>query len=208
MCSSDLYNFPQGRVTDHRINLTLYKLADVMGGDLSELLQALQTEHQAEELAARVGCAPSHLSLIETGKREPRVSLLQDLADQLGVPVADLVSTHAPSERDALEVALERFQESPTYRETGLPIVRPGKTMPTAVLQALQRIALRPVIDRHDHGAARLRPQGQRVGAALGGLGHPAHVAVQPLANELGQVALGLGRGARRREAHGIEAKG
>ncbi|MEN9705387.1 MAG: peptide chain release factor 1 [Pseudomonadota bacterium] len=49
------YNFPQGRVTDHRINLTLYKLADVMGGDLSELLQALQTEHQAEELAAQVG---------------------------------------------------------------------------------------------------------------------------------------------------------
>jgi peptide chain release factor 1 len=49
------YNFPQGRVTDHRINLTLYKLADVMDGNLAELLQALQTEHQAEELAAQVG---------------------------------------------------------------------------------------------------------------------------------------------------------
>jgi peptide chain release factor 1 len=48
------YNFPQGRVTDHRINLTLYKLADVMNGSLDELLQALQTEHQAEELAAQV----------------------------------------------------------------------------------------------------------------------------------------------------------
>jgi peptide chain release factor 1 len=48
------YNFPQGRVTDHRINLTLYKLDAVMNGALEELLQALQHEHQAEELAAQV----------------------------------------------------------------------------------------------------------------------------------------------------------
>src|SRR6188768_2756279 len=49
------YNFPQGRVTDHRINLTLYKLADVMNGSLDELMGALQQEFQAEELAAQVG---------------------------------------------------------------------------------------------------------------------------------------------------------
>src|SRR5277367_5645470 len=48
------YNFPQGRVTDHRINLTLYKLDDVMNGDLEELLRALNQEHQAEELAQQV----------------------------------------------------------------------------------------------------------------------------------------------------------
>lgn len=46
------YNFAQGRVTDHRINLTLYRLDEVLGGDLSELLQALATEHQADLLAA------------------------------------------------------------------------------------------------------------------------------------------------------------
>jgi len=45
------YNFPQGRVTDHRINLTLYKLDDVMKGDLDEVIRALNQEHQAEELA-------------------------------------------------------------------------------------------------------------------------------------------------------------
>src|SRR5262245_8465225 len=45
------YNFPQGRVTDHRINLTLYKLGDVMQGKLDELMDALQHEHQAEQLA-------------------------------------------------------------------------------------------------------------------------------------------------------------
>ena len=45
------YNFPQGRVTDHRINLTLYKLGDIMQGRIDELLDALQHEHQAEQLA-------------------------------------------------------------------------------------------------------------------------------------------------------------
>jgi peptide chain release factor 1 len=48
------YNFPQGRVTDHRINLTLYKLPQVMEGEaLDEIVQALTTEHQAELLAAQ-----------------------------------------------------------------------------------------------------------------------------------------------------------
>lgn len=47
------YNFPQGRVTDHRINLTLYKLPQVIAGDaLIELTDALTTEHQAAQLAA------------------------------------------------------------------------------------------------------------------------------------------------------------
>jgi peptide chain release factor 1 len=49
------YNFPQGRVTDHRINLTLYKLDDVMNGNIGELVGALNQEHQAEELADQVG---------------------------------------------------------------------------------------------------------------------------------------------------------
>jgi peptide chain release factor 1 len=48
------YNFPQGRVTDHRINLTLYKLDDVMNGNLGELIRALNQEYQAEELANQV----------------------------------------------------------------------------------------------------------------------------------------------------------
>jgi peptide chain release factor 1 len=45
------YNFPQGRVSDHRINLTLYKIASIMDGDLFELTSALSAEHQAEQLA-------------------------------------------------------------------------------------------------------------------------------------------------------------
>ena len=46
------YNFPQGRVTDHRIELTLYRLDDIVDGDLDEVVETLAREHQAEELAA------------------------------------------------------------------------------------------------------------------------------------------------------------
>lgn len=46
------YNFPQGRITDHRINLTLYKIDAIMQGDLDELIGALAAEHQAELLAS------------------------------------------------------------------------------------------------------------------------------------------------------------
>jgi len=45
------YNFPQGRVTDHRINLTLYKLADVIEGALDDVVQPLINEFQADQLA-------------------------------------------------------------------------------------------------------------------------------------------------------------
>ncbi|MAK54586.1 MAG: peptide chain release factor 1, partial [Pusillimonas sp.] len=46
------YNYPQGRVTDHRINLTLHKLPTIMQGDLDELTDALRAEQRAEMLAA------------------------------------------------------------------------------------------------------------------------------------------------------------
>ena len=46
------YNFPQGRVTDHRINLTLYKLAEIMEGAIDQVIDPLLAEYQAEQLAA------------------------------------------------------------------------------------------------------------------------------------------------------------
>ena len=49
------YNFPQGRVTDHRINLTLYKIDSIMEGEMDEVVAALAAEHQAELLAALAG---------------------------------------------------------------------------------------------------------------------------------------------------------
>ena len=46
------YNFPQGRLTEHRINLTLYKLAEIMGGDLEQVIEPLINEYQADQLAS------------------------------------------------------------------------------------------------------------------------------------------------------------
>jgi peptide chain release factor 1 len=46
------YNFPQGRVTDHRVNLTLYKLDDIMQGGLTQLIEPLNAEYQADQLAS------------------------------------------------------------------------------------------------------------------------------------------------------------
>lgn len=46
------YNYPQGRVTDHRINLTLYKIDEIMEGDLKQIIEPLISEYQAEQLAA------------------------------------------------------------------------------------------------------------------------------------------------------------
>ena len=46
------YNYPQGRITDHRINLTLYRLPEIMQGDLGELIDTLTREHQADLLQA------------------------------------------------------------------------------------------------------------------------------------------------------------
>ena len=48
------YNFPQGRVTDHRINLTLYRLEDILAGDLTEIIDPLVAEHQADQLTTTV----------------------------------------------------------------------------------------------------------------------------------------------------------
>ena len=44
------YNYPDGRVTDHRINLTLHRLTQTMAGDLAPILESLVKEHQADQL--------------------------------------------------------------------------------------------------------------------------------------------------------------
>jgi peptide chain release factor 1 len=54
------YNFPQGRLTDHRINLTLHKLGVIMEGDLDEVIGALQAARAAQQLAALESGQPTH----------------------------------------------------------------------------------------------------------------------------------------------------
>ena len=67
------------------------------------------------ELGAKVGRTPSVLSLIENGKREPRLSLVEQLAAALGVPVTELLKKQPPSRRARLEIQLEQARGFSLY---------------------------------------------------------------------------------------------
>lgn len=90
-----------------------------------------------DDLSARVGAAPSQLSLIENGKREPKLTLLQHLAGALGVGLEQLLGAEPPSRRAALEIELERAQRGPLYQSLGLPTVRVSSRLSTEVLESL-----------------------------------------------------------------------
>ena len=81
------------------------------------------------------------LSLIENGKREPRLSLVEQLAAALGVPVSELLKKQPPSRRAQLEIALEQAQRDPSYTALGLPELRVGTRVPTDVLEHLVALA-------------------------------------------------------------------
>ncbi len=89
------------------------------------------------DLGAQVGRTPSVLSLIENGKREPRLSLVEQLAAALGVPVSELLKKQPPSRRAQLEITLEQAQRDPSYAALGLPELRVGTRVPTDVLEHL-----------------------------------------------------------------------
>jgi transcriptional regulator with XRE-family HTH domain len=121
-------------------------LSSAAGGetpvDLVTLGQRLRHLRKAknmtlEEMSAAVGRAPSQLSLIENGKREPRLSVLQAIAGALGVPLQDLLRPEAPSRRAGLEIELAHFQRSTAYGSLGLPLVRGGRRLPADALESL-----------------------------------------------------------------------
>ncbi len=89
------------------------------------------------ELGERVGRAPSVLSLIENGRREPKLSLIEALAAALSVPAAELLRRQPPSRRAQLEIALEEAQQDPVYRDLGLPHLRAGARVPNDVIEHL-----------------------------------------------------------------------
>ena len=89
------------------------------------------------DVAGQVGMSASALSLIENGKREPRLTVLTSLAQVLGVQLSDLLAAAPPSRRAALEIRLERAQRSESYAALGLPSVRVGPRLPMEALEAL-----------------------------------------------------------------------
>jgi XRE family transcriptional regulator, fatty acid utilization regulator len=89
------------------------------------------------ELGQRVGRAPSVLSLLENGRREPKLSLIEALAAALSVSAAELMRNQPPSRRAQLELALADAQQDPSYAELGLPPLRVGARVPSDVLEHL-----------------------------------------------------------------------
>ncbi|MDO7881490.1 helix-turn-helix transcriptional regulator [Antiquaquibacter soli] len=90
-----------------------------------------------DQLGERVGIAGSQLSLMENGRREPRLTLLTSIAEATGVQLADLLDTAPPTKRAALEIELERAQRSSLYASLGLPSIRASKALTDETLEAI-----------------------------------------------------------------------
>jgi len=118
-----------------------------------------------DELGERVGIAASQLSLIENGKREPKLSVLQELTAALGVELAELLAKEAPNPRAALEIELDRLQRSALYSELTLPLVKPSKGIPDEALRAL--VGLHRELQRHATEAIATPEEARRANTEL-----------------------------------------
>ena len=112
------------------------------GLDLTTFGQRLRHLRRARgytlaDLGTRVGRAPSALSLLENGRREPKLSLIESLASALSVPAEELLRHQPPSRRAQLEIAVEEAQHDPLYAELGLPHLKVGARVPNDVLEHL-----------------------------------------------------------------------
>lgn len=90
-----------------------------------------------EKLAVAIDRAPSQLSAIENGKREPSLPILRALAQALDCTVDELLSTEPPSERAALEISVERAQRGTVFQSLGIPAIRVSKATPDDTLRAI-----------------------------------------------------------------------
>ncbi|MEN2738221.1 helix-turn-helix domain-containing protein [Microbacterium sp. X-17] len=144
-----------------------------------------------EELAQRVDRAPSQLSMIETGKREPKLTFLRAIARALGTSIDALLEAEPLDERNVLEISVERAMRGQNFRALGIEPFRIGKSVPTEVLKAMMaleqeidrlrderaatpeearraNVELRHLMRRQDNYFAELEEESRRVLAAVG----------------------------------------
>ena len=93
-----------------------------------------------DALGVLVGKAAPYLSLLENGKKEPRLGLINDLAAALEIDTVDLLRTEAPTRRAQLEVDLEHAQNENMYRDLGLAHLRPSARVPDVALEHIVRL--------------------------------------------------------------------
>jgi transcriptional regulator with XRE-family HTH domain len=87
-----------------------------------------------DQLGALVGKPGPYLSLLENGKKEPKLQLVLDLANALSIELQDLVDTSPPTRRDHLEIALLRSQDTALFDKLDIPQIRPSARIDDAVL--------------------------------------------------------------------------
>lgn len=104
-----------------------------------------------EQLGELIDRPAPYLSMVENGKREPKASLVGELADALGTTAADLLAPEAPSRRAGLEVRLERIQDDPLYHRLDLPHFRPTAGTPDAALEHI--VALFDALKHAEYGS-------------------------------------------------------
>ena len=119
------------------------------------------------DVASEVGTASSALSMVENGRREPKLSLLQALAAALGTPLDELLRPEPPSRRASLEIALERAQREPAFNGLGLAPLRPSPRIPTDVLEHV--VALHDELRRRDERFAATPEAARRANVELRG---------------------------------------
>jgi transcriptional regulator with XRE-family HTH domain len=118
-----------------------------------------------EQLGGRVGVVASQLSLVENGRREPKLSLLHGIARELDVDLGTLLSGEAPDQRSALEIELERAQSSLQYTQLGLPLIRSPKTLGDEALEAV--VGLHRELGRRSRAAAATPEEARRANTAI-----------------------------------------
>lgn len=118
-----------------------------------------------EELSARTDVGTSQISLFENGKREPRLSHLQNFATAFDVDVTELLREEAPDRRSELELDLERAQSSPAYAGLALPRIRSPRSLSDEALEAL--VGLHRELARRSRAAAATPEEARRANTAI-----------------------------------------
>ncbi|TQJ32799.1 XRE family transcriptional regulator [Microbacterium sp. SLBN-146] len=138
--------------------------------ELSTLGHRIRHQRQSrgltlDELGERVGIAGSQLSLIENGKREPKLSILQAIAAATGVEVTSLLSTEPPNRRAALEIELQRAQSSPVFRQLGIAPVKVTKGMSDETIESI--LGLHRELQRREREAIATPEEARRANTEL-----------------------------------------
>jgi transcriptional regulator with XRE-family HTH domain len=125
----------------------------------------LSSGYTLDELGALVGVAGSQLSLIENGKREPKLSLLQEIARATGTEVPDLLSAEPPNRRAALEIELERAQAGSVFRQLGIPPIKVTKGVSDETLESI--LGLHRELQRREREAIATPEEARRANTEL-----------------------------------------